>query len=36
LFSMKGWLRGDLNYRPLSYEPFKLSLIWRNLTPFLG
>jgi hypothetical protein len=30
-----GWLRGvDLNHRPLGYEPFKLSLIWRNLTPF--
>ena len=30
------WLRGvDLNHRPLGYEPFKLSLIWRNLTPIL-
>ena len=26
----------DLNHRPLGYEPFKLSLIWRNLNPFLG
>jgi hypothetical protein len=24
----------DLNHRPLGYEPFKLSLIWRNLPPF--
>jgi len=33
----ESWLRGvDLNHRPLGYEPFKLSLIWRNLTPFLG
>ena len=28
--------RVDLNHRPLGYEPFKLSLIWRNLNPFLG
>ena len=35
LFSMKGWLRGDLNYRPLGYEPSTLSLIWRNSIPIL-
>jgi hypothetical protein len=32
---MKGWLQGDLNYRPLGYEPSILSLIWRNLIPIL-
>src|ERR1700736_2665813 len=27
---------GDFNHPPLGYEPSTYSLIWRNLTPFLG